>query len=54
MTEIPRIKEMKNMTTHIIFGKFSQDGIKNIKDSPKRLEAARKVVESVGGTLKAF
>ena len=42
------------MTTHIIFGKFSQLGIKNIKDSPKRLEAAQKVVESVGGTLKAF
>ena len=42
------------MPTHIIFGKFTQQGIANIKDSPKRLEAARKVIESGGGTLKAF
>ena len=42
------------MTTHIIIGKFTQHGVTNIKDSPKRLEAARKVIKSVGGTLKAF
>jgi len=39
---------------YVILGKFTQEGIKNIKDSPRRLEEGRKVVESLGGKIKEF
>jgi len=42
------------MPTYIVLGKFTQEGIENIKDSPKRLADATKLVESFGGKLKAF
>ena len=42
------------MTKFIILGQFTQEGIKNIKDSPKRLEDAKKLMESLGGKLKVF
>jgi uncharacterized protein with GYD domain len=42
------------MPKYIILGQFTQEGIKNIKDSPKRLEAAKKLTESLGGKMKAF
>jgi len=45
---------MKKMPTYIVLGKFTQQGIENIKDSPSRLEKARKVGELVGGTIEAF
>jgi uncharacterized protein with GYD domain len=35
-------------------GKFSEKGIENIKDSPKRLAAAKKSIEDMGGEMKAF
>ena len=40
--------------TYVVLGKFTQMGIEKIKDSPNRLEAARKVMKSVGGELKEF
>ncbi len=42
------------MPEFIILGQFTQEGIKNIKDSPKRLENAKKLMESLGGALKVF
>ncbi len=42
------------MPMYIVLGKFTQEGITKIKDSPKRLEAARKVMKSVGGEIKEF
>ena len=42
------------MPVYIILGKFTEEGIAKIKDSPKRLEAARKVARSVGGEIKDF
>ena len=42
------------MPVYIILGKFTQSGIENIKDSPKRLEDARKLAKSLGGELKEF
>ena len=35
-------------------GKFTQKGIENFKDSPKRLETARKLWHYIGVDLKAF
>ena len=42
------------MPVYIILGKYTEEGIEKIKDSPKRLEAARKVARSVGGEIKDF
>ena len=42
------------MPTFIILGKFTQKGVENIKDSPKRLANATKMTESLGGKVKAF
>lgn len=41
------------MTTYIVLGKFTQEGIKNIHDSPNRIESARKLLSDNGGELKA-
>jgi len=42
------------MPKYVILGNFTQEGIAKIKDSPKRLEAAQKVAESLGGKIKKF
>ena len=39
------------MSTFLILYKFTDQGIKNIKDSPKRLDAAIKLFEAKGGKL---
>ncbi|MHA2223998.1 MAG: GYD domain-containing protein [Candidatus Hodarchaeales archaeon] len=39
---------------YIILGKYTEEGIKNMKDSPKRLEAAQTVAKSFGGEIKQF
>jgi uncharacterized protein with GYD domain len=40
------------MPTYIQLIRWTQKGIENVKDSPARLDAARKVAESVGGKIK--
>ena len=42
------------METYIILAKYTAQGIKNIKDSPARIEEARKAVEAVGGKWLGF
>ncbi len=42
------------METYITLGKFSQQGVDKIKESPARIEAMRKVVEAVGGKFIAW
>ncbi len=42
------------MPKYIILGQFTQKGIENIKDSPKRLEDAKKLAESLGGKMVEF
>jgi uncharacterized protein with GYD domain len=42
------------MPAFIVLGKFTQKGIENMKDSPERLEAARKVAKKGGGEIKEF
>lgn len=42
------------MPTFVVLGKFSQEGVTKIKESPQRLAAARRVVKSVGGEIKEF
>jgi uncharacterized protein with GYD domain len=40
--------------TYIILAKWTQDGIQKIKESPARLDSFKKLVQSAGGTVKAF
>ena len=42
------------MPAFIVLGKFTQKGIENMKDSPKRLEDAKQVAKSLGGEIKEF
>lgn len=42
------------MPTYISLIRYTETGIKHIKDSPQRLEQARKVYESLGGKMQAF
>ena len=42
------------MGKYIVLGNFTQKGIENIKDSPKRLDSAKKVAASLGGEIKKF
>ena len=42
------------MATYITLLKFTEQGIKTIKESPSRLEKARKALKSLGGELKSF
>ena len=42
------------MPLYVVVGNFTQEGIQKIKDSPKRLESARKQLKSLGGEIKDF
>ena len=42
------------MPTYITMLKWTQQGLKDIKDSPSRLDAARKSFQSAGVTMKHF
>ena len=42
------------MATYITLVNFTQKGIENIKESPKRLEAAKKAFKGMGAELKEF
>ncbi len=41
------------MPTYIVLHKWTPEGVKTVKDSPQRIERARKSLESLGGELKA-
>lgn len=42
------------MSTYITLLRYTQQGIENIKESPARLDAARKAYEGLGAKLKDF
>jgi uncharacterized protein with GYD domain len=42
------------MPTYILLTRFTQQGRKNIKDGPARIEAARKTLESLGGKIRSI
>ncbi len=42
------------MATYICLGDWTPQGIENIKDSPGRLDDAKKAVEAAGGTVRDF
>lgn len=42
------------MATYIILLQYTQQGIENMKESPSRLDAAKKAFNAFGAELKAF
>ena len=42
------------MPTYISLVNYTDQGIRNVKDSPKRLDAARELLKTLGGELKGF
>lgn len=42
------------MPTYIMLFGWTQKGIENVKESPARLDAARKACQEAGGELKEF
>ncbi len=42
------------MGTYIVLANYTDQGIRNIKDSPDRAEAARKAIQDMGGDMKAL
>ena len=42
------------MPTYISLIRYTQRGMESIKDSPKRLDAARKAYQQQGGTVRGF
>ena len=42
------------MNTYIVFLNFTQQGAQKIKESPARVDAAKKAFKAMGGELKQF
>jgi len=42
------------MATYLSLFNWTDQGIRTVKDSPKRLEATRKALKKLGGEVKAF
>ena len=42
------------MTTYIVLINWTDQGIRDVKSSPKRLDAAKKLLSDMGGSFKAF
>jgi uncharacterized protein with GYD domain len=42
------------MPTYLSLVNFTDQGIRNIKDSPKRLDATKRALQKLGGELKSF
>ncbi len=42
------------MSTYVSLLSYTDQGIRNIKDAPKRLEATKKALKELGGSLKAY
>lgn len=42
------------MTTYIMLANWTDQGARNVKDSPNRLDTAKKALQDMGGEFKAF
>jgi uncharacterized protein with GYD domain len=42
------------MPTYVVLLKYTPQGMKSIKDSPARLDAAKQTIKKAGGELKAY
>ncbi len=42
------------MTTYIMLANWTDQGIRKVKESPQRLDAAKAALQDMGGEMKAF
>jgi uncharacterized protein with GYD domain len=42
------------MATYLVYTQWTEQGIRNIKESPKRLDLGKKKLKDLGGDIKAF
>jgi uncharacterized protein with GYD domain len=42
------------MATYMMLFRFTQQGLQNVKESPARVEAAKKAFQNLGASVKAF
>ena len=42
------------MTTYVMLANWTDQGIKGIKDSPRRLDTAKKALQDMGGDFQSF
>lgn len=42
------------MTTYVMLTKWTEQGMRQVKDSPKRLDSAKKALREMGGDFKFF
>jgi uncharacterized protein with GYD domain len=42
------------MVTYLMLLNWTDQGIRNVKESPKRLDAVKKLAKDMGGEVKAF
>jgi uncharacterized protein with GYD domain len=42
------------MTTYVLLVNWTEQGIKNVRESPKRLDAVKKILSDMGGSFKDF
>ena len=42
------------MVTYLMLLNWTDQGIKNVKDSPKRLDGVKKLAKDLGGEVKSF
>ncbi|MFC1950195.1 GYD domain-containing protein [Chloroflexota bacterium] len=42
------------MPTYVVLSNWTDQGIRNVKDSPKRLHATRKAIEAAGGKVLGY
>ena len=42
------------MATYIVLSRFTRQGIRDIKDSPKRLAGAKRLARNLGGRIRSF
>ena len=42
------------MTTYVLLANWTDQGIQKVKDAPRRLDAAKKVLKDMSGEFKSF
>lgn len=42
------------MATYIVLSRFTAQGIRDVKDSPRRLAGAKRLAKSLGGRIRSF
>ena len=42
------------MTTYVMLAKWTEQGMRQVRDSPRRLDSAKKALKEMGGEFRSF